>query len=138
MVGIFFKLIRSSSVNSVVNILYPYWFFCLNTIKKGDYFIIFAVFRIFCTFVNKSFIKYSLYKDLLPSRGLPFHSIKDVFPWTEVFNPDYQFFKRILILVLHVKTHHQTQIHTYLLLCFFSKSFIVLCFTLVLCSILIT
>ena len=50
------------------------------TIKKGDYFIIFAVFRILCIFVNKSSIKYSFYKDLLPSRGLTFHSIKDVFP----------------------------------------------------------
>lgn len=53
---------------------------CSITIKKGDYFIIFAVFRILCIFVNKSSIKYSFYKDLLPSRGLTFHSIKDVFP----------------------------------------------------------
>ena len=101
-----------------------------------NFIIIVVIFRTLCIFVNKTFIKYPFYKHFLPFWGLPFHSLNDVFPWIEVFNPDYQFFLMDLDFGVVCKNPSPNSNSHILSSTFSSKSFIVLCFTYVLCSIL--
>ena len=86
-------------------------------------FLLLCVLRVFVYFGLKSFIRYAFWKYFFSACGLCFQSFISVFHGVEVFNCtktnlSFFFLSWIMLLILYLRTHHQTYGYIDFLPCF--------------------